>query len=34
MNKSTDVRYAPTSYQIADILTKGLSYGKFNCIPS
>jgi hypothetical protein len=34
MNKSTDVRYVPTTHQIADILTKGLSYERFNCFHS
>jgi hypothetical protein len=33
MNKSIDVQYVPTTHQIA-ILTKGLSYEKFNCIRS
>lgn len=31
MNKSIDVQYVPMTHQIADILTKGLSYEKFNC---
>jgi hypothetical protein len=34
MSKSTDVQYVPTTHQIADILTKGLSYEKFNRIRS
>ncbi|PNF15497.1 hypothetical protein B7P43_G17001 [Cryptotermes secundus] len=34
MNKSIDVQYVPTTHQIADILTKGLSYEKFNCFRS
>jgi hypothetical protein len=28
--KSIDVQYVPTTHQIADILTKGLSYENFN----
>jgi hypothetical protein len=34
MNKSINVKYVPTTHQIADILTKGLSYEKFNCVHS
>jgi hypothetical protein len=34
MNKSIDVRYVPMSFQIADILTRGLSYQKFSYIRS
>jgi hypothetical protein len=34
MNKGIDVQYVPTTHQIADILTKGLSYEKFNCVCS
>jgi hypothetical protein len=33
MNKSTDV-HVPMTHQIADILIKGLSYEKFNCVRS